>query len=251
MADSTILQVTGLSKSFDGVLAVDNVSFNLNRGEILGIIGPNGSGKSTLINMVTCFVRRTSGRVVFGGRDISRLPVHKIAGLGITRTFQVVRPFYSLTPLQNLLVPLSAPRPGRAGHDGTGDKKAAARELLKRVGFNNDDNLHNVATSALPLVYVKRLELARCLALHPEIIICDEIFSGLSAAEIDELSRLIGRLKAGGITFVMIEHRFRELFRLADRVLVLNFGRKIAEGSPEAIMKDEGVRDAYLGVEVS
>jgi branched-chain amino acid transport system ATP-binding protein len=251
MADNIILNVTGLSKSFDGVSAVDDVSFDLRRGEILGIIGPNGSGKSTLINMITGFVRLTSGKVIFDGRDISRLPVHKIAGLGITRTFQVVRPFYSLTPVQNLLVPLSAPRSGKASQDNKGDKKASARELLARVGFDNDADLHNVATSALPLVYVKRLELARCLALQPEIIICDEIFSGLSATEINELSELIGRLKAEGITFIMIEHRFRELFRLTDRVLVLNFGKKIAGGSPEAIMKDEGVRDAYLGVEVS
>jgi branched-chain amino acid transport system ATP-binding protein len=251
VADNTILTVTGLGKSFDGVLAVDAVSFDLQQGQILGIIGPNGSGKSTLINMITGFVRRTSGKVIFNERDISRLQVHRIAALGITRTFQVVRPFYSLTPVQNLLVPLSASRPGKAGHNRTGDKKNAARELLERVGFNNDNNLHNVTTSALPLVYVKKLELARCLALQPEIIICDEIFSGLSTAEIDGLSQLISSLKDGGITFIMIEHRFRELFRLADRVLVLNFGRKIAEGSPEEIMRDEGVRDAYLGVEVS
>jgi branched-chain amino acid transport system ATP-binding protein len=250
MADKTILTVTGLSKKFDGVTAVDDMSFDLSRGEILGLIGPNGSGKSTLINMITGFVTRTSGKVIFNGRDISRLPVHKIAGMGITRTFQIVRPFYSLTPVQNLVVPLSSLRAGKAANGKKADKRAAALKLLERTGFEKDRDYNSIVTSALSLVYVKRLELARCLALEPEIIICDEIFSGLSVSEIEAMSALIGSLRAEGITFIMIEHRFRELFRLADRVLVMNFGKKIAEGSPREILANELVRDAYLGVEV-
>jgi branched-chain amino acid transport system ATP-binding protein len=250
MADN-ILTVTGLSKSFDGISAVAGVSFDLNRGEVLGIIGPNGSGKSTLINMITGFVTRTAGQVIFEGRDIGRLPVYKIANMGITRTFQIVRPFYSLTPVQNLVVPLSSSRAGKMAKGEKTDKKAAALSLLERTGFKKDRDYSDVLTSALPLVYVKKLELARCLALEPEIIICDEIFSGLSISEINDMSALIGRLKAEGITFIMIEHRFRELFCLADRVLVMNFGQKIADGSPQEIMKDDIVREAYLGAEVS
>lgn len=248
MADDTILQVTGITKSFDGVLAVDDVSFNVGRGEVLGIIGPNGSGKSTLINVITGFIRRSNGQVIFGGRDISRLAPHRVAGQGIARTFQVARPYYSLTVAQNLVVPLFSGRAVAALKGKRGGRRDAVYRLMEKVGLGDGKGIADTAVSALSLDSLKRLELARCLVLEPEIIICDELFSGLSIDEIDSISILIKKLGEGGITFIMVEHRFKELFKLAHRVLVMNFGRKIAEGRPEAVLQHDEVRRAYSGL---
>ena len=247
MSKETILIVSGVSKSFGGVKAVDNVSFKLARGEIIGIIGPNGSGKTTLINLITGFVKKDSGKVFFKDRNITKLPPHKIADLGITRTFQIMRPYYTLPAFKNLIVPLYSPRVRRAAGGRLGDRDAVAIDLLEEVGFERDAYVPYKLASTLPLGYLKRLELSRCLALRPEVIICDEVFSGLSMAEIASMVPLIEKLQMGGITVIMVEHRLRELFRLANRVMVMNFGEKIAEGVPEKVMKSKKVREAYLG----
>jgi branched-chain amino acid transport system ATP-binding protein len=245
-----VLRVSRLSKSFGGVRAVHDVNFQLQEGEILGIIGPNGSGKTTLVNLTTGFVKKDSGEVFFDGKDITKWPAHRIADAGLVRTFQVMRPYHTLPAYKNLIPTLYSPRSRRTAEGRLGDRDAVAIDLLEEVGFERDAYVPYKMAGSLPLGYLKRLELARCLAMNPRIIICDEVLSGLSMAEIASMLPLIERLQISGITLVMIEHRLRELFRVANRVLVLNFGVKIAEGIPEEVMKEKEVRKAYLGEEV-
>ncbi len=246
----SIIKVRNLSKSFGGVKALQDVSFDLLEGEVLGVIGPNGSGKTTLVNTITGFVKPESGEVFFKDLRITGLPPYKIADLGVARTFQVVRPFLSLKSFKNLIVPLWSPRARRFAGSRGGDRDAVAIDLLEEVGFERDAYVPYKSASALPLGYLKRLELARCLALRPDVIICDEVFSGLSMSEIASMVPLIERLRMRGVTLMMIEHRLRELFSVADKVIVLSFGEKLAEGKPEQVMNDEKVRRAYLGEEI-
>src|SRR3990172_411504 len=245
-----ILHVKNLSKSFGGVKALNNVSFDLLEGEIMGVIGPNGSGKTTLVNTITGFVKPDSGEVSFRDKRLTGLPHYKIADLGVTRTFQVVRPYLSLRSFKNLIVPLWSPRARRFAGSRGGDRDAVAIDLLEEVGFERDAYVPYKFASALPLGYLKRLELARWLALRPEIIICDEVFSGLSMSEIASMLPLIERLRMKGVTLIMVEHRLRELFSVADKVMVLDFGEKLAEGIPGQEMQNERVRRAYLGEEI-
>lgn len=251
MDEESLLQVDNISKAFGGVQAVNSVSFTLFQGEILGVIGPNGSGKTTLVNLITGFVRADSGHVFFKKRNITGVQPHKIANLGLARTFQIVRPYHSLSAFKNLITPLNSPRVRRSRSGKLGDIDAVAIDLLEEVGFERDARVPYKTAGSLPLGYLKRLELARCIALRPDIIICDEIFSGLSMSEITSLIPLLEKLQIEGITMMMIEHRLRELFRLADRVIVMNFGEKIADGMPQEVVDNQEVKEAYLGRETS
>lgn len=245
-----IIKVRNLIKSFGGVKALNQVSFDVLEGEVLGVIGPNGSGKTTLVNTITGFVKPDAGDVFFRNIRITGFPPYKIADLGVARTFQIARPFLSLRSFKNLIVPLWSPRARRFAGSRGGDRDTVAIDLLEEVGFERDAFVPYKFASALPLGYLKRLELARCLALRPEVIICDEVFSGLSMSEIASILPLIEKLKMKGVTLIMIEHRLRELFSVADSIIVLNFGEKLAEGKPEHVMRDEKVRRAYLGEEI-
>jgi ABC-type branched-subunit amino acid transport system ATPase component len=247
MSDEIILEVRGLSKSFGGVKAVDDVSFKLHKGETLGIIGPNGSGKTTLVNLITGFVEKDSGHVFFKGKDISKLPPHKIADIGIGRTFQIMRPYPSLPAYKNLIVPLFSPRVRRTVHGKLGDRDAVAIDILEDIGFEREAYVPYKLASSLPLGYLKRLELGRCLALRADLIIADEVFSGLSMAEIASMIPLVEKLQIEGISVIMIEHRLGELFRVANKVMVLNFGQKIAEDIPSQVMETKEVQQAYFG----
>jgi len=253
MTGQPILQVQEVTKTFGGIIALNRVSFEVHAGEILGIIGPNGSGKTTVVNCITGFVKATSGRILFRGKDITARPPHKIAALGVTRTFQIMRPYYSLPAYKNLVIPLFSPRARRTGGwrggGRMGDRNTVGIDILEEIGFERDSYVPYKVTSTLPTGYLKRLELARCLALKPELIICDEVFSGLSMSEIASMVPLIERLQMDGITLIMIEHRLRELFQVANRVMVLNFGQKLVEGSSEEVMADPRVREAYFGSE--
>ncbi|NWF91738.1 MAG: ABC transporter ATP-binding protein [Syntrophaceae bacterium] len=253
MSQEPILQVNKVCKSFGGVQALSNVSFEVSQGEVFGIIGPNGSGKTTLINCITGFIRMDSGRVLYRGREITNKPPNRIANLGVTRTFQIMRPYYSLPAYKNLIIPLFSPRArqsgGWRGGGKLGDRATVSIDILEEIGFERDSFVPYKLASSLPTGYLKRLELARCLALRPDIILCDEVFSGLSMSEIASMVPLIEKLQMDGITLVMIEHRLRELFRVANRVMVLNFGEKLTEGVPEEVMQDEKVKEAYLGSE--
>ena len=249
MEGQSVLQVRNISKAFGGVQAVEDVNFTLHKGEIFGVIGPNGSGKTTLVNLITGFVRPDSGEVLFKGKKITGIQPHKIANLGITRTFQIMRPYHSLSAFKNLIVPLNSPRVRRSRGGKLGDRDGVAIDILEDIGFERDARVPYKIAGSLPLGYLKRLELGRCIALKPEVIICDEIFSGLSMSEITSMIPLLERLQMEGITMMMIEHRLRELFRLTDRVIVMNFGQKIADGLPDEVMEKKEVRKAYLGRE--
>jgi len=253
MSNEPILSVQDVTKAFGGIIAVNRISFDVNKGDILGIIGPNGSGKTTLINCITAFIKMTSGKVLFNGKNITGKPAHKIADLGLTRTFQIMRPYYSLPAYKNLVIPLFSPRAKRTGGwrggGKLGDRDTVGIDILEEIGFERDSYVPYKIASTLPTGYLKRLELARCLALKPELILCDEVFSGLSMSEIASMLPLIERLQMDGITLVMIEHRLRELFRVANRVMVLNFGEKLVEGTPDEVMADERVKVAYFGSE--
>jgi branched-chain amino acid transport system ATP-binding protein len=253
MNDQPILEVKEVTKTFGGILALNRVNFHVHKGEILGIIGPNGSGKTTLINCITGFIKMTSGKVFFQGKDISGKPAHKIADMGVTRTFQIMRPYYSLPAYKNLVIPLFSPRAKRTGGwrggGKLGDRNTVGIDILEEIGFERDSFVPYKIASTLPTGYLKRLELARCLALKPEMILCDEVFSGLSMSEIASMVPLIERLQMDGITLIMIEHRLRELFRVANRVMVLNFGEKLIEGTAEEVMASEKVKEAYFGSE--
>jgi branched-chain amino acid transport system ATP-binding protein len=249
MSGTPLLKVTELSKGFGGVRALNRVSFELQKGDLLGVIGPNGSGKTTLANLITGFVKSTSGEVVYRDRDISNWPPYKIVRLGIARTFQMVKPFYQLPAFKNMVIPLYSPRVKQLAGGKFGDRDAVALDLLEEVGFERDSFVAYKVASVLPQGYLKRLELAKAIALRPDLLILDELFSGLSLAEVASIVPIIEKLRMEGKTIIMIEHRLKELFRIADRVIVLNFGMKIADGQAQAVMEMEEVKAAYLGTE--
>ncbi|MBN2332470.1 MAG: ABC transporter ATP-binding protein [Deltaproteobacteria bacterium] len=248
-----MLEVKNLTKKFGGVTALNDISFSLEKGEIFGIIGPNGSGKTTLINCITGFVSTTEGDIVFNGRNIKGMKPHRIVNLGICRTFQIMRPYSSLPAYKNLVIPLYGPRArktgGWRGGGRHGDRNSIALDLLEEVGFERESKIPYKLAGTLPTGYLKRLELARCLALDPDLLICDEVFSGLSMSEIASMVPLITKLNDSGVTIIMIEHRLKELFQVAKRVMAISYGDKIVEGSPEKVMANAQVREAYLGVE--
>lgn len=251
MSAQPLLRVENLAKSFGGVRGVVDVSFELAAGEALGVIGPNGSGKTTLVNLITGFIRPSGGRVYFRGRDITGLKPHTRAKLGMARSFQMVRPFSQLPAYKNLVIPLFSPRVRMIKGGQYGNRDDVAIDLLEQVGFERDSQVPLKKAGSLPHGYVKRLELARCLSLEPDLLILDELFSGMSMSEIASILPLLEKIKMGGTTLVMVEHRLRELFQIIDRVIVLNFGLKIADGLPTEVIEMEEVRSAYLGTEVA
>jgi branched-chain amino acid transport system ATP-binding protein len=227
------------------------LSFSIGQNEVLGIIGLNGSGKTTTVNIISGFAKPDSGHIRLNDREITGLPPHKIAALGIARTFQTVRPFHNLPAYKNLIVPLYSPRIRKFTESGRwGDRDAVALDLLEEVGFERDSYVPYKPAATLPHGYLRRLELARCLALRPDLLITDELFSGLSTAEVGSMVPMIEKLQARGMTIIMVEHRLRELFRLATKIVVMDGGRKIAEGSPSAIVENTTVKETYLGAEL-
>lgn len=249
MSASPLLNVSNLSKYFGGVKAVNAFSFKLMEGELLGFIGPNGSGKTTVVNLITGFVKPSGGEVIYRGQDITGWAPYKIVRLGIARTFQMVRPFYQLPAFKNMIIPLFSPRVKGLTGGKYGDRDAIALDLLEEVGFERDSFVAYKIASVLPQGYLKRLELAKGIALQPDLLILDELFSGLSLAEVASIVPIIEKLRYGGMTIIMIEHRLKELFRIADRVIVLNFGEKIADGLSKEVMESDEVKKAYLGSE--
>ncbi len=250
MEGRPLLVVRNLKKQFGGVIAVFDMSFELKEGEFLGVIGPNGSGKTTLANLITGFVKPTAGEVLFKGKPITGKMPYTIAGMGIARTFQMVRLFYNLPAYKNLIIPLCSSRVRRLRGGKYGEKDDVAIDLLDDMGFERDSFVPYKMAGTLPHGYLKRLDLARALALRPELLILDELFSGMSLSEVASTLPLLEKFHEEGLTIVMIEHRLKELFRVVDRVIVLNYGRKLADGSPLEVMNDDEVKKAYLGIDV-
>lgn len=243
------LEVNNLGKRFGGIVALHDINFRLAAGEFVGVIGPNGSGKSTLVNLITGFLKPTSGSVVFQGRDITGKKPYVISNRGIARTFQMAKAFDHLPAFKNVIIPLCSPRVKRFRGGQYGERDDIAIDLLEEVGFERDSAVPYKTAASLPHGYLKRLELARCLALRADLVVLDELFSGMSMSEVATALPIVEKLKTETKTVIMVEHRLKELFRLVDRVIVLNFGVMIAEGIPTEVMKSRAVKAAYLGSE--
>lgn len=244
---SKILRVENVTKRFGGIIAVKNVSFEVDEKEIVAIVGPNGAGKTTLLNIINGFVKPDEGRIYFRDRDITGLPPYKIAQLGISRTFQTPRPIHRLRTVFNIIVPLVSPRIKRTT-GWFGDELVRAIDILEEVGFERDSEYLWKPAGLLPHGYLRRVELARALALRPELILLDELFSGLSSPEVRSIIPLLLKLRDRGLTLIMVEHRVKDVSEIADRVIVLHKGEKIEEGDPETVLKSERVLRVYLGV---
>lgn len=236
-----MLQVERISKNFGGLRALSEVSFQIEKGEIVGLIGPNGSGKSTAFNVITGFLPATSGRVLFDEEDITRLPAHEVAHRGMARTFQLVRPFLHLTTLDNVLAG------SLFGHSRMPSRKMAeprAYQVLEQVGLA-DKAL--VLACDLTVMERKWLEVARALAGEPKMLLLDEFMAGLNPAQIPEALALIRQLNASGITIIIVEHIIKAITNVCQRVIVLNAGQKLAEGTAGEVIENPLVIEAYLG----
>ena len=238
----SLVELEGVSKSFGSVRALQDVSLRVEEDEALGIVGPNGAGKTTLLNVVGGSLRADRGRVVFAGRDLTRLPGHEHCRAGIARTFQIPRPFAGLTAFENVLVGATY---GRLR--GGGSQAGACVEALERTHLLPKAN---TVAGRLTLLERKRLELARALVTQPRILLLDEIAGGLTEPEVDELIDTVQSLRAQGITIVWIEHIVHALLRVVDRLVALAAGRKLLDGDPRTVIQSAELRDVYLGAEL-
>ncbi len=235
-----LLHVEGVSKRFGGFTALDDVSVSINAGERFGLIGPNGSGKTTLINCISGALRNDTGTITFAGEVLNTLPAWQRLRRGIARSFQVPRPFKSMTVLENLLVPIDF-----AGHGQTSRSAMDEVELIMdKMGLA--DKAHTMS-SQLSQVELRRMELARAMAAKPKLLISDEAMAGLSSSEIDEIIELLFKLNAEGITIIMIEHIMHAVMRFSERLICLEAGRIICEGNPQEMVANKRVQEAYLG----
>ena len=234
-----ILEMQNVTKSFGGLRAVKGVSLTMNAAEILFIIGPNGAGKTTVVNLISGFLHPNEGVILFQGKDISKMAPHRAARLGIGRTFQIVKPLPSLTVQQNVML-------GAFMH--TGNLHRAEEEATKILEFLQMSHLSKFSARGLPLAALKRLEIARALAIKPKLILLDEVVSGLTTSEALALAELIKRLPEWGVSVVGgVEHVMQVVMKIADRVIVLDYGAKIAEATPAEVVKLPVVIEAYLG----
>jgi branched-chain amino acid transport system ATP-binding protein len=239
-----ILQVSNLTKSFKGLTAVSNLHFNVEEGEVLGLMGPNGAGKTTVINLITGFLKADSGTISWHDENIAGLKPHKIVRRGVTRTFQQPRVFPNVTIFDNVFVGLS--ESDRSRLFSATDPRQKVSDIFEFVGMKTKPS---TLAKDLPQDELRRLEIARAIGSDPELIILDEPVSGLTPEESDSIANIVSRLNKGGITLVIIEHVMRMLMRVSHRLVVMNNGTKLSEGTPEQVRRDPLVTEAYLGKE--
>jgi branched-chain amino acid transport system ATP-binding protein len=235
----TLLQVKAVSKHFGGFTALDQVSVDIAEGERFGLIGPNGSGKTTLINCVSGSLRNESGSIVFAGEEVSRLAAYQRTRRGIARSFQIPRPFRTMTLLENLLVPSAY-----VVHMKDAEGEVQAMDLLRKMGLA--DKAHS-RSNTLSQVELRKLELARAMAARPKLLISDEAMAGLSGTEVEEMLKILFALNESGITIIMIEHIMQAVMRFSQRIVCLDAGKIICEGTPTSIVQNPDVQKAYLG----
>ncbi|MBI3515643.1 MAG: ABC transporter ATP-binding protein [Proteobacteria bacterium] len=236
-----LLQARDVTKRFGGFIALDAVNVEVQLGERLGLIGPNGSGKSTLVNCISGLLRNESGSILFAGADIRALPAHRRTRMGIARSFQIPKPFNSMTLMENLAIPLEYAAQEWA-HPG--QVAADAMEILRQVGL---DQKAQDRANGLTQIELRKLELARAMAAKPKLLIADEAMAGLSSNEVDDILALLFMLNERGITIIMIEHIMRAVMRFSQRIVVLDAGKKIADGAPDDVVRNPAVEKAYLG----
>jgi branched-chain amino acid transport system ATP-binding protein len=242
-AEPPLLRIDSLTKSFGGFVAVDNINMDIRRGERFGLIGPNGSGKTTLVNCICGALRPNRGAVVFAGEEVTQLPPSRRARHGIARSFQIPRPFRSMTVIENLLVALDFAA-GRAVLESASHRRDAAMSILGRMGLTAKAG---VLTGTLTQVELRKMELARAMATGPKLLISDEAMAGLSTSEVDEVLDLLVSLAGDNIAIIMIEHIMQAVMRFSERVMCLDAGRIIALGTPAEVMGNPRVQEAYLG----
>ena len=237
-----LLNIENVSKTFGGFTALSEVSATVNKGERFGLIGPNGSGKTTLINCISGMLQNNGGSIIFDGNDLKGLQPHEITKRGIARTFQIPRPFHSMTVIQNLQIPLEF-----VSSVGTTPKNIAEEAMAILEVMSMEDKAHQ-ETLGLTQIELRKLELARAIAVKPKLLVSDEAMAGLTGNEVDEVLEILIKLNEEGMTIIMIEHIMRAVMQFSHRIICLDAGQKIADGLPEVIVKDPAVERAYLGV---
>jgi ABC-type branched-subunit amino acid transport system ATPase component len=240
---ANLLEVRGLTKKFGGIFAVYNLTFHVQAGESLGLIGPNGSGKTTTFNLIMRELKQDEGEIYFKGNEISRHPTHERVKMGISRTYQIPRPFSEMSVAENIRIGLMPDE--ILGVLNMKSEREQELKIGRSVGF--EERQLRVYPHELSMGDLRRLELARTIATDPKLLLLDEVFAGLTAGEIAELSELIKAKKMEGLTFIIVSHDLKSLAPLVDRVVVVSFGQLIAEGSFEQVIVDEKVKEAYLG----
>ncbi len=237
-----MLETKNLTKSFGGLVAVSDVDFHVGEKEIVGLVGPNGAGKSTLLNLISGVYRPDSGSITFDGKDITKLPPFKVCKLGITKTFQLIHSFPEMTALENVMVGALF---GDSDNGNMKDAEIKAIELLEFIGF--PQNKIHLPVKNLNLMELKYIQLARALSTNPKLILLDEVTTGLNPKESLQAIELIKKMRKNGISVLMVEHIMRIIMGVSDRIVVLDYGKKIADGTPEEIANDETVIESYLG----
>jgi branched-chain amino acid transport system ATP-binding protein len=237
-----LLNIENVTKTFGGFTALSEVSAVVNKGERFGLIGPNGSGKTTLINCISGMLQNNGGSIIFDGNDLKGLQPHEITKRGIARTFQIPRPFHSMTVIQNLQIPLEF-----VSSVGTTPKNIAEEAMAILEVMSMEDKAHQ-ETLGLTQIELRKLELARAIAVKPKLLVSDEAMAGLTGNEVDEVLEILIKLNEDGMTIIMIEHIMRAVMQFSHRIICLDAGQIIADGLPEVIVKDPAVERAYLGV---